>query len=103
MPPDDIRRDNGLIPTGRSAEEIDDRDLVLHRIQEPAVVRGGRIGAHEGVVHDIIACVDLAVSFALIVIPNPSARLRNTVLMLNRCTICRGLKIPRRGLISEMR
>jgi hypothetical protein len=32
-----------------------------------------RIGAHEGVIDDIITRVDLAVSLALIIIPDPSA------------------------------
>jgi hypothetical protein len=44
----------------RSAEEIDDRDLVLHRIPEPAVVRRVRVRAHECVINDIITGVDLA-------------------------------------------
>ncbi len=56
-------RDDGLIPTRRRAEEIDDWDLPLHRIQEPAVIRRVRIGARECVVDDIITRVDLAMSF----------------------------------------
>jgi hypothetical protein len=72
MPADDECRDDGLITTGRSAEEIDHRDLSLHRIPEPAVIRRVRVGAHERVIHDIIARVDLAMDLALIVIPNPS-------------------------------
>jgi hypothetical protein len=71
MPPHDKCRDDGLIPT-RRAEEIDDRGLLLHRIQEPAVIRRVRVGAHECVVDDIITRVDLAMSLALIVIPDPS-------------------------------
>src|SRR5215831_1771848 len=39
MPPHDECRDDGLITTGRGAEEIDDRDLMLHRIEKPAVIR----------------------------------------------------------------
>src|SRR5580704_3240063 len=39
MPADDECRDDALIATGRSAEKIDDRDLLLHRIQKPAVIR----------------------------------------------------------------
>ena len=46
---------------------------LLHRIPEPAVIRRVRVGAHECIVDDIIACVDLAMSLALIVIPDPSA------------------------------
>jgi hypothetical protein len=73
MPPDDKRRDDGLIAIGRSAEEIDDRDLLLHRIPEPAVIRGVRVGPHESIVDNLVARVDLAVSLALIVIPDPPA------------------------------
>jgi hypothetical protein len=62
-----------LIATRRGAEEIDDRDLPLHRIQEPAVIRRVRVGAHECVFDDIITHVDLAMSLALIVIPDPPA------------------------------
>ena len=72
MPAYDECRDDGLIPTGRSAEEIDGRDLLLHRIPEPAVIRRVRVGAHELVVDDIITRVDLAVSFTLVGIPDPS-------------------------------
>lgn len=39
VPADNECRDDGLIPTRRRAEEIDDRDLLLHRIPEPAVIR----------------------------------------------------------------
>jgi hypothetical protein len=73
MPAHDECRDDGLIPTGRNAEEIDDRDLLLHRIQKPAVIRRVWISAHELVVDDIIARVDLPMSLTLIVIPDPSA------------------------------
>ena len=73
MPSHDERRNNRLIPTGRRAEDIDDRDLLLHRIQKPAVIRRVRISAHELVVDDIITRVDLAMSVTLIVIPDPSA------------------------------
>ena len=43
-----------MIPTGRSAEEIDDGDLLLHRIQEPAIFGRVAISAHELIVDDII-------------------------------------------------
>src|SRR5262245_830635 len=66
-------RNDGLIPTGRGSEEIDGRDLLLHRVPEPAIIRGVRVGAHELVVDYIIARINLAVSFTLIVVPNPSA------------------------------
>ena len=103
MPADDECRDDGLIPTRRRAEEIDDRNLLLDRIQEQTVIRRVRVSAHELVVDEIFTRVDLPVSLALIVIPDPSALFGNTVLMLNRCSICCGLKIPRLGLISGMR
>jgi len=54
-------------------EWLNDRDLPLHRIPKPAVIRRVRVGAHECIVDDIIARVDLAMSVALIVIPDPSA------------------------------
>jgi hypothetical protein len=57
----------------RRTEEIDDRDLLLHRIQEPPVIRRVRVGARELGVDDIITGIDLAMSLALIVIPDPSA------------------------------
>ena len=73
MPLDDESRDDGLIPTGRSAEEIDDRDLLSHGVEEPAVIRRVRVGAHECVIDDIITGIDLLVDLTLVVIPNPSA------------------------------
>jgi hypothetical protein len=73
VPSHDERRNDRLIPTRRRAQEIDDRDLLPHRIQKPAVIRRVRISAHELVVDDIITRVDLAMSVALIVIPDPSA------------------------------
>jgi hypothetical protein len=76
VPACDKCRDDGLIPTGRSAEEIDDRDLALHRIQEPAVIRRVQVTAHELVFDDIITRVDLAMGLALIIIPDPSASSR---------------------------
>jgi hypothetical protein len=60
-----------LIMTRRGAEEINYRDLLLHRIPEPAVIRRVWVGAHKGVFDDIITRVDLAISLALIVIPDP--------------------------------
>ena len=72
MPPDDESRDDGLIPTGRSAKEIDDRNLLSHRVEEPAVIRRVRVGAHECVIDDIITGIDLLVDLTLIVIPDPS-------------------------------
>jgi len=71
LPSDDEHRNDRLIATGRRAEEIDDRDLPLHRIEESAIVGRGRVGAHELVVDDIITRVDLAMSLALIVVPDP--------------------------------
>ena len=58
MPTHDESWDYGLITTGRRAEEIDDGDLPLHRISEPAVIRRIRIGAHESIIDDIITRVD---------------------------------------------
>ena len=63
----------GLIPTGRSAEEVDHGDLLLHRVPEPAIIRRVGVGAHERVVDDIIACIDLVMRLPLIVIPDPPA------------------------------
>jgi hypothetical protein len=76
MPAHDECRDDGLIPTGRRAEEIDDRDLLVHHIQEPAVIRRVRVGAHECVVDNLVARVDLVMSLALILIPDPSTSSR---------------------------
>jgi hypothetical protein len=50
--PHDERRDDGLIPTRRRAEEVDDPGLLSHRIKEPAVIRRVRVGAHECVIDD---------------------------------------------------
>jgi putative restriction endonuclease len=36
-----------LIATGRSAEKIDNGDLMLHRVPEPAVIRRVWVGAHD--------------------------------------------------------
>jgi hypothetical protein len=82
VPPDNERWDDGLIPTGRSAEKIDDRGLLSHRVEEPAVIRRVRVGAHECIINDFITGIDL---------------------LVNRCSICRGFKMPRCGLISGMR
>src|SRR6266403_3832938 len=76
MPSHDECRNDRLISTRRRAEEIDNGDLPLHRIQEPAVIRRVRGGAHELVVNDIITSVDLLVGFALILIPDPSTSSR---------------------------
>jgi hypothetical protein len=74
VPTHNERRDDRLIVPRRGAEEIDDRDLLLHCIPEPAVIRRVRVGAHEQVIDDIITGIDLAMSFALVVIPDsPSA------------------------------
>src|SRR5438445_13061671 len=72
MPAHDECRDDGLIPTRRDPEEVDDGDLALHRVPKPAVIWRVRVGAHELVVDDIITRVDLAVSFTLVGIPDPS-------------------------------
>jgi len=76
VPAHDERRDDRLIPTGRGAEEIDNRDLPLHRIQKPAVTRRVQVTAHGLVFDDIITHVDLAMGLALIIIPDPSASSR---------------------------
>ena|SRR5215469_9981265 len=47
----DEPRDDRLIMTWRRAKEIDDG---ICCIQEPAVVRRVRVGAHKGIVDDII-------------------------------------------------
>src|SRR3984893_8904050 len=102
-PSHDERRNDRLIPTGRRAEEIDDRDLLLHRIPEPAVIRRVRVGAHECVVDDIIPLVDLAMSVALIVIPDPSTPSREDGLNAQQVRHLLRLKVPRCGLISGIR
>jgi hypothetical protein len=76
VPPDDECRNDRLVPTGRCAEEIDDRDLLLHRIPEPTVVGRIRVAPHEGIVDEIVAGVDLLVGLALILIPDPAASTR---------------------------
>jgi hypothetical protein len=73
MPAQNECRNDGLIPGGRSAEEIDDGNLVLHRIPEPPVIGCGSVGPHELVLNDIITSVDLTMSFTLIVVPDPPA------------------------------
>ena len=73
MPADDEGGEDRLIPTGRGPEEIDDRDLFLHRLAQPAVIRRVRVGAHECVFDDFVAFVDLPMSLALIVIPDAPA------------------------------
>src|ERR1700756_4569562 len=94
MPADDKCRDNRLIPTGRNAEEIDDRDLLLHRIPEPTVIRRVRIGAHKSVIDDIITSVDLAMNLALIVIPDLSAPSREHGLDAQQVFHLPGLEDP---------
>src|SRR5438094_276523 len=103
MPAYDECRDDGLIPTGRSAEEIDNRDLLLHRIQEPAVIRRVRVGAHECIVDDIISRVDLAMSLALIVVPDPSASSREHRLDAQEVCHLPGLENRALRVISGMR
>ncbi len=61
------------MPLDDESRDDRDRDLPLHRIQEQTVIRRVRVSAHELVVDDIITRVDLAMSLALIVIPDPSA------------------------------
>jgi hypothetical protein len=76
VPSHDECRNDGLVPTGRSAEEIDDRDLLPHRIEEPAVIRRVWVGTPECVIDDIITGIDLLVDLTLIVIPDPSTSSR---------------------------
>ena len=73
MPINDECRNDRLIMPRRGAKEIDDRNLLLHRIPEPAVIPRIRVRAHECVFDDIITHIDLAMSLALILIPNTSA------------------------------
>jgi hypothetical protein len=47
--------------------------LLIHCVPEPTVIGCRGVGSHESVVDDIIASIDLAMSRALIVIPNASA------------------------------
>jgi hypothetical protein len=94
MPADDECRDDRLIVTRRNAEEIDDWDLRLHRSLEPAVIRRVRFGSHELVVNDIITRVYLAVSFALVVIPDPSTPYREEGLDAQQVCHLPGLEDP---------
>jgi hypothetical protein len=75
MPSHDECRDDALVTAPATCRGIDDRDLLLHRIEEPAVIRRVRVGAHECIIDDIITRVDLA----LIVIPDRAPCLGNTV------------------------
>jgi hypothetical protein len=45
-------------------------------MQEPAVIRRVRVAAHELIIDDIIAHINLAVSFTLTVVPDPNASSR---------------------------
>jgi hypothetical protein len=63
-------RPNGSVTPGRYAEEIEDWNLCLLRHPQPAVVGGVRIVAHEGVVDDLFAALDLFMDLPLIVIPH---------------------------------
>jgi hypothetical protein len=74
--------------------EAYDRDLPTHCIQEPAVIRRVRVGAHELVVDDIITRLDLAMSFALIVMPDPPSAPGNTVRMDSSPAILPRLEDP---------
>lgn len=47
-PANDKCRNDGLITTGRSAEEIDHRDLPLRGIHKPASKRHPTVGDHPG-------------------------------------------------------
>src|SRR5437762_9441722 len=76
MPANDKGGKDRLVSTRRGSEEIDDRDLLLHGVSEPSVVRGVRVGAHESVFDNFVTVVDLAVRLALIVIPNPPTTTR---------------------------
>src|SRR6516164_4176497 len=73
MPAYDECRDDRLVATGRHPEEINHWDLMLHCLSEPAVIGRCRIGSHKGVFDGIITAVYLAVSFPLILIPDPCA------------------------------
>jgi hypothetical protein len=104
MPPHDEGRCDRLRPAGGGPEEIDDRDLFLHRLAQPAVIRRVRVGAHECVFDNIIARVDLPVSILLIVIPDaPALPGEHGSDGQQVETICRGLKMPRCGLMRGMR
>ena len=67
-------RHDGLVTTGRDAQEINHRDPVFVCRSKPLVVGGVRGIPHKGVVDRVVAFENLAVDFPLIVVPDPSAR-----------------------------
>ena len=76
VPPGNERRNHGLVAAGRDAEEIDDRHAVLERLAKPSVVGRIRVLAHEGIVDRLVALENLPMHFALVVVPDLAARLR---------------------------
>jgi len=102
MPANDKGGKDRLIPARRCAEEVDDRDLLLHGVVEPAVIGHVRVGAHEGVLDDFFTIVDLTMGLPLVVIPNTPTLPGEDGAIESSAAICRGLKIPRCGLISGM-
>src|SRR4051794_33009886 len=73
MPYGDEGRNDRLIPARRDAEKVNDRDLLVHGVPQPAIIRWIWVGSHEGIFDEFIASIDLLVGIALIVIPDPTA------------------------------
>jgi hypothetical protein len=90
----------GWYRPGDVPKEIDDRDLTLHRIEEPPIIGRAWIGAHEGVLDRVVAGIDLPMRFPLVVEPDsPTSRNR----IESSPAICLRLKVPRWGFTSGMR
>jgi len=64
-----------LVTTRSDAEEVDNWDLVLHRLAEPPIIGGIGVLTHESVINCFFSLKNLAVNVSLIVVPNATARL----------------------------
>jgi hypothetical protein len=65
-----------LVATGRNAEEIDNRNLVLACLKQPLVVSGTGISTHKSVVDRFIPLENLPMHLTLVIVPNFATRLR---------------------------
>ena len=76
VPPGNEGRQHCLVASGRDAEEIDDRSPVLECLAKPSIVGGVGVLAHECIITRLVALEYLAMNLALVIVPYPSARLR---------------------------
>ena len=103
IPARHIHRHNGLLTTGRDAQEPNHRYPIFVCRPKPSVVGGVRVIPHKGIVDRVVAFENLAVDVPLIVVPDAPARPRKHSPDREQVTHLLGLKIPRYGFTRGTR